>query len=144
MDDLLIAVAIGFVGGGLGAMLGVGGGAIFVPGLVILLSTEQATAQGISLVAIVATALVATTQHARKGNVAFGVAAWIVPAAIVFGAGGAAVATQLAPGTLRLIFGVVVLLVAARLVYTSLPRRGEAEALSSQGRGPDASDVEPE
>ena len=77
------------------------GGAIFVPGLVILIDTEQATAQGVSLIAIVATAIVATAQHARKGNVNFRAAAWIIPSAIAFGAGGAVVATQLDPDTLR-------------------------------------------
>jgi hypothetical protein len=126
VEDVLIAMAIGFVGGGLGAMLGIGGGAIFVPGLVILLGTEQATAQGVSLVAIVATAAVATTQHARNDNVDFRTAAWIIPAAIAFGAGGAAVATQLPQGTLRLIFGVLLLILAARLMYTSRPRRRRA------------------
>jgi uncharacterized membrane protein YfcA len=126
VEDLLIAVAIGFVGGGLGAMLGIGGGAIFVPGLVILLGTEQATAQGVSLIAIVATAIVATAQHARKGNVHFPTAAWIIPTAIVFGAGGAAVATQLSPGALRIVFGVLLLALSTRLMYTSLPRRRQA------------------
>ncbi len=123
MEDVVIAVAIGFVGGGLGAMLGIGGGAIFVPGLVILVDTEQATAQGVSLIAIVATAIVATVQHARKGNVSFRAAAWIIPAAIVFGAGGAAVATQLDTDTLRTIFGALLLILASRLMYSARPRR---------------------
>ena len=123
MEDVLIAVAIGFAGGGLGAMLGIGGGAIFVPGLVILIDTEQATAQGVSLIAIVATAIVATAQHARKGNVDFRAATWIIPSAITFGAGGAVVATQLDPDTLRTIFGVLLLVLASRLIYSARPRR---------------------
>ena len=53
MLDIGVGVVIGLLGGAAGGLLGIGGGAIFVPGIVILVGTDQILAQGVSLTAIV-------------------------------------------------------------------------------------------
>mgnify|MGYP000013408577 CR=1 FL=1 len=49
IHTLLILLAIGLSAGALGGILGIGGGLIMIPGLVLLLGLDQHTAIGTSL-----------------------------------------------------------------------------------------------
>ena len=87
-----------------------------VPAMVILLSVDQQVAQGTSLVVIVATAAAGTFANSRRGLVDLRLA-------VLLGAGGTAgtvvgalfALRVLDAQTLRRIFGVTLLLVAARM-----------------------------
>lgn len=68
MHDAEVAIALGFAGGLASGMLGIGGGALFVPGLVIFLDVAQVRAEATSLLAIVPVAIVGTWQQRRYGN----------------------------------------------------------------------------
>jgi uncharacterized membrane protein YfcA len=65
---ILGAIAIGFVAGVIAGMFGVGGGVVFVPGLVILLGLSQVDAEATSLLAIVPVALVGAYRQNGYGN----------------------------------------------------------------------------
>ena len=67
--DLLGALVIGFAGGVLGGMVGVGGGILFVPALVFFLGESQLEAEATSLLAIVAVAAVGAWRQHGYGNV---------------------------------------------------------------------------
>src|SRR3954453_1137493 len=67
--DVAAAVAIGFAAGVSSGMLGVGGGIIFVPGLVFVLDLSQLSAESTSLLAIIPVALVGAWRQHRYGNV---------------------------------------------------------------------------
>lgn len=62
-------IAIGFVAGIAAGLLGIGGGALFVPGLVLFLGLSQLDAQSTSLLAIVPVAAVGAARQRRYGNV---------------------------------------------------------------------------
>lgn len=62
------AIAMGFAAGLVAGMLGVGGGVVFVPGLVLFLGLTQLEAQSTSLVAIIPVALAGAVQQHRYGN----------------------------------------------------------------------------
>jgi uncharacterized membrane protein YfcA len=66
--DVTGLLAIGFCAGMLGGLVGVGGGVLFVPGLVIFLGLAQLEAQSTSLLAIVFVALVGAWRQGRYGN----------------------------------------------------------------------------
>ena len=117
--ELIGALLIGIAGGMAGGLLGIGGGTVFVPGLVLLLGIEQHTAQGISLIVIIPTALSATYANVRAGNVDGRVAAWVTPIALVFAVIAAQVAGSIDGDTLSRIFGAVVLYVGTRTLYGS-------------------------
>jgi len=68
VGDVLIALALGFAGGIASGMLGIGGGALFVPGLVIFLDVAQVRAEATSLLAIVPVAVVGAYRQHRYGN----------------------------------------------------------------------------
>lgn len=114
-----VGAAIGLAGGLSAGALGVGGGAIFVPGLVILLGTGQHDAQAASLNVIVFTAIVAGFTHYRHGSIDLGAAAWITPAAVPAGIAGATVADQLDGAVLQRIFAIVVLGVGTQMLVTA-------------------------
>jgi uncharacterized membrane protein YfcA len=67
--DYLLAAILGFAGGAVGGVLGVGGGIIFVPALVIFFDEPQLRAEATSLLAIVPVGLVGAWRQNRFGNV---------------------------------------------------------------------------
>jgi uncharacterized membrane protein YfcA len=82
--DIVITLALGLIAGLLSGMLGIGGGTIIIPGIVLLLGTEQHVAQGVSLTAMLLTALVGTFIHYRQGNVKLSMVLLIAPSAVAF------------------------------------------------------------
>ena len=63
------AALLGFAGGMVGGLLGVGGGILFVPALAIFLDEPQIRAEATSLLAIVPVAIAGAWRQHRFGNV---------------------------------------------------------------------------
>lgn len=127
MIESVVALVAGLVGGFAGGMLGVGGGVIYVPALVILLDVDQHAAQGASLVAIVPTALVGSIPHLRHGNVDQPLVAQIVPLAIVAGFVSGLLADSLDAATLQRIFGFVMAYLAVNIILGALRSPGQLQ-----------------
>ncbi len=68
-SELLGTLAVGFAAGVTSGLLGVGGGILFVPGLVFFLGLTQLHAEATSLVAVVPVALVGAWRQHGYGNV---------------------------------------------------------------------------
>jgi uncharacterized membrane protein YfcA len=66
--DLLGLLALGFVAGMAGGLLGVGGGMLFVPALVVFAHQSQLEAVATSLVAVVLVAVVGAWRQGDYGN----------------------------------------------------------------------------
>jgi uncharacterized membrane protein YfcA len=114
------AVALGTVAGILAGMFGVGGGILFVPTLIALgLSTHHAAAT--SLLAIVPTALVGVWRQRRYGNLRARAALVVGVASIAGVEAGVRIALALPEHTLRRLFGVLLIAVAAQLAYRVRP-----------------------
>ncbi|CAB4880735.1 MAG: TSUP family transporter [Actinobacteria bacterium] len=135
MNILWIIVA-GAAAGVLSGLFGVGGGAIFVPALVLLFGFEQTTAEGTSLLAMIPVAgLGAWVQH-KSGLVQVRSAATVGLVAGVGVAVGAVVANHLPETTLRRVFAVFLVIMAGQLLFRSHKKRVErlnAEAASGDG-----------
>ena len=67
--DLAGLVALGFAAGMAGGLLGVGGGVLFVPALVVFAHLSQLEAIATSLVAIVLVAVVGAVRQLEYGNI---------------------------------------------------------------------------
>jgi uncharacterized protein len=122
MVEIVIAIGLGFVAGVFAGLFGVGGGILFVPTLIIVFGLGQVEAQATSLLAILPTVAAGTWRQHRYGNVRWRVAAVIGATAIVGVELGVLTAKALPEQTLRRLFGVLVLAVAAQLVWRA--RRG--------------------
>ena len=119
--DIAIGIGIGLVAGTLAGVLGIGGGAILIPGMVVLMDVEQHTAQGVALAVIAATALLGAIIHYRQGNVRLGVVLWIAPVAILFSFLGGTVADWISGSLLRQILGVIIIAMGIYMVAGDLP-----------------------
>ena len=97
LQDLALLLAGAFTGF-LSGMMGVGGGTIMVPAMVLLLGMPQHTAQGTSLLA---------HTHLRLGNVDRDLALGLVPGVLVGTFLGGELAHVLPEGALRLVFAAV-------------------------------------
>jgi uncharacterized membrane protein YfcA len=111
------AVAIGLLAGALGGLFGVGGGIIFVPTLVLLLGLGQVEAEATSLLAILPVVAVGTWRQHGYGNVRWRVAGVVGLTAIAGVQLGVLTAKMLPEVTLRRLFAVLVLVVAAQLAW---------------------------
>jgi len=114
---IALVVVIGALGGVLAGLFGVGGGILFVPTLALVLGLTQLHAEASSLLAILPTAIVGTWRQRRYGNVDVRAAALIGVASIVGVQGGVIVAESLADGTLRRLFGLLLLATSGHLVW---------------------------
>ena len=110
------AIAMGALGGVLAGMLGVGGGVIFVPALVLLLDSSQLHAEATSLVAIIPVALVGAARQHRYGNVRVRDGLLVGALAAAGAAGGVALANAVPERALEIGFAVLLLATAAQLV----------------------------
>jgi uncharacterized protein len=115
-------IAIGFAGGVLAGLFGVGGGIVFVPTLTLVLGLSQLHAEASSLLAILPTAAVGTWRQQRFGNVDLRVAAVVGLGSIAGVQVGVVVAESLPGDVLRRLFGVLVLASAAQIAWRA--RRG--------------------
>ncbi|HEU4488752.1 MAG TPA: sulfite exporter TauE/SafE family protein [Actinomycetota bacterium] len=114
---------VGVVTGVLSSLLGVGGGIVMVPFMVLLLGLGQQIAEGTSLLVIIPTSVAGVLAHRQGGFVA-------LRTGLVVGAGGVAgsfLGARLAlitPGNLlQKAFGIVLALAGARLVRDGLKLR---------------------
>jgi len=112
-----IAIALGLAAGVLAGLFGVGGGILFVPALTIVLGVEQHSAQGTSLLAIIPTVVVGTWRQQRYGNVRWRPAITLGVAGVAGVVAGGFLAESLSGGVLKRLFGVLLLLTAAQLVW---------------------------
>jgi uncharacterized membrane protein YfcA len=117
------AIAIGLAAGIVAGLLGVGGGVLFVPALVILLGLDQHQAEATSLLAIVPVAIVGTYTQDRYGNVRRSDALLLGVLSLAGAAAGVVLANALSGTVLRDAFAVLLMLVAAQLVRRALSQR---------------------
>jgi uncharacterized membrane protein YfcA len=114
------AIAIGAAAGVIAGMLGVGGGVLFVPGLVFLVGLGQHEAEATSLLAIIPVAIVGSYQQDRYGNVRRRDAPLSGLTSIAGAAAGVALANAVSGAVLRDAFALFMVLVAAQLVRRAL------------------------
>ncbi|MEM2007240.1 MAG: sulfite exporter TauE/SafE family protein [Sulfolobales archaeon] len=110
----LLAPMIGLLAGTLGSMFGLGGGFLMVP-LLNIAGVSMKIAVGTSATAIFFNAISATIAYARYGYIAYRAGLLISITATVSAYLGALLTRYIDVDTLRIIFGVVLLLVATRV-----------------------------
>lgn len=120
--SIVATIGIGLLAGLFAGMLGIGGGFLFVPGMVLLLSVDQHTAQGVSLAVITMTALVGAITHYRQRSLRISVVLWIAPAAALFGFLGSMVADTIDASSLRRIFGIMSIAMGLFMLAGNWPR----------------------
>jgi len=125
---IALALLLGLCAGMLAGLFGVGGGILFVPTLVGL-GLGQLDAEATSLLAILPTVAAGTWRQRHYGNVRWRGALVVGLASIAGVEGGVQIATAISEGTLRRLFALLLLGVAAQLAWRA--RRPTPYASSS-------------
>jgi len=126
MEEVVVALALGFAAGVLAGLFGVGGGILFVPTLALALGLDQLHAQATFLAAMLPVVAVGTWRQRRYGNVRLRLALVLGLAGAVGVVAGGFLAESLSDAVLERTFGVLLLLVAAQLVWRALRPVGAA------------------
>ena len=107
--------AVGLAAGVISGLLGVGGGVLFVPGLVIVVGLHQVDAEATSLLAIIPVAALGAWRQRVYGNVRLADGLLIGVLSALGAVGGVALANVLSGRVLRDGFALLLLFVAAHL-----------------------------
>jgi uncharacterized protein len=122
------AIAIGFVAGMIAGMFGVGGGVVFVPGLVILLGLNQVDAEATSLLAIVPVAIVGAYRQSGYGNLRLRDGLAVGALAVPFAALGVVIVNAVPERAIELAFAALIVYVAIGLLRANPDERPTSRA----------------
>ncbi|HEY6761753.1 MAG TPA: sulfite exporter TauE/SafE family protein [Baekduia sp.] len=125
------AIAVGFVAGVVAGMLGVGGGILFVPGLVLFLNLPQVDAEATSLLAIIPVALVGAANQRRYGNLRTREALLLGLLAIPGAIGGVAIVNAIPQRATEILFALLLLYVASRMARDAISTKSSREGAES-------------
>jgi uncharacterized membrane protein YfcA len=116
---LLILIVIGIISGFMAGMLGIGGAIIMIPALVFFLGITQQTAQGTSLaVMLPPIGILAAYNYYKAGQVNIKFALILAAFFLVGSYFGSKMALDIPQAMLKKIFGVLLLLVAAKMLLS--------------------------
>jgi uncharacterized membrane protein YfcA len=105
--SIIIYLTIGFVTGFVSGMMGVGGGGVMVPLMVVLGGIGQHTAQGTSLLAMIPASISGASTHYKLGNVRLDIAWGLVIGSLVGAYFGATAANHLSEFHLKIAFAAI-------------------------------------
>jgi uncharacterized membrane protein YfcA len=131
-------IVIGVCAGVIAGLLGVGGGVLFVPGLVIFMNLGQHQAEATSLLAIIPVAIVGTFKQDGYGNVRRHDALLMGLLSVVGAAAGVALANALSGTVLRVGFALLMVLVAIQLVRKAMSEDQGDETANGGAARPNA------
>ena len=118
MSNVSLYLLLGLIAGILSGLIGIGGGIIIVPALVLLFGLSQHQAQGTTLALLVPPiGILAAWTYYRQGAVDLRIAAFVALGFFVGGLLGARLATGLSNVVLEKIFGVSLLLIALKMIF---------------------------
>ncbi|WOQ70166.1 sulfite exporter TauE/SafE family protein [Microbacterium limosum] len=118
-------VGLGLVTGVLSGLLGVGGGIVVVPALMLLFGTSDLIARGTSLLMMIPTAVSGTIGNIRRGNVSLLGAAIVGLSACTTTALGAWIAKSIDPFTGNVVFAVFLAFIGGQLVWRAARGRSK-------------------
>lgn len=117
LSHLIILIIAGLLAGFAGGIMGVGGGIVMIPALVFIMGMNQHDAQGTALATMLAPiGIFAVINYYRAGHVNFRYALVLMLAFLAGSWFGSKLAIDLPAKTLKQIFGVLLLLVGAKMI----------------------------
>lgn len=118
MNNPLVLIAFGVIVGIFSGVMGLGGGSVMIPVMVLAFGMTQQQAHGTSLaVMIPPVALPAVIEYWRHGNVDIRVAAWMALGVLLGSFFGALVANSIPKESLKLVFGFLLIYVAGYTIF---------------------------
>jgi uncharacterized membrane protein YfcA len=118
IQTLLLLAIIGLAAGILSGMIGIGGGIIIVPALVLILGFTQQQAQGTSLgLLLLPVGILAVLNYYKQGYIDVKVVAIMSVTFILGGWLGSKLSLSLPQETVKKVFAAVLLLIAGKMLF---------------------------
>lgn len=119
METIIYLILIGIAAGFLGGMVGIGGGLIIVPALVLLLGISQHNAQGISLTMMLfPVGILGVMNYYKRGYVDFRYSALIAVGFLLGSYIGSKFSLSLPEDTVKKVFAIIMIILAVRMLLT--------------------------
>jgi uncharacterized membrane protein YfcA len=116
-------VAFGLFVGIFSGLMGLGGGAVIIPVLVLLFDFQQSAAHGTSLAMILSpTQLPAILNYHRNGLIDWRLVMWVLPGMLSGSYLGSLIATNIPQNALKLTFGMLLIYVAGYTIFGIMGR----------------------
>ncbi len=125
-------IVVGVASGILAGLLGVGGGIIMVPAMVVLYGIPGAVAKGTSLFVILPTSIMGTWRNRKKANADLRVAAAVGVAGVVSSFPAGLIAARMDETLSSVLFAVLLLFVAARMLWQLWRTRREVPSPAAE------------
>jgi uncharacterized membrane protein YfcA len=126
---IIILILIGLAAGVLSGLVGVGGGILMVPALVLILGFTQKQAQGTSLgIMLLPVGILAVIQYYKQGYVNFQMVFIIAAAFVLGGFLGSKIALNISDEKMKKVFGVILLLVSLKMLFFDSSAKKPTEA----------------
>lgn len=115
---IILLILIGLAAGFLSGLIGVGGGIIIVPALVILLGFSQKLAQGTSLgILLLPVGILAVLQYYKQGYLNINYVAIVSITFVLGGFLGSKLALSLSDEKMKKIFAVIMMIIAVKMLF---------------------------
>lgn len=114
--NFTLLLVIGLVTGLVNGLLGIGGGTIIIPAMVMLMGITQHQAHGTSLAIILPTTIVSSIVYGLHHSLDFKVSLQVISGGIIGGYIGAKVMNKIPARQLRRFFGLFMLLAGLRMI----------------------------
>ena len=119
VNDIILLLVIGLLGGLVAGTLGVGGGIVVVPALVFVMGFSQHEAQGTSIMVLLApTGIAAAYEYHKKGFIDMKVAGILIITFVIGSYLGSLISFELPERDLRRIFGVLMIIAAIKMIFS--------------------------
>lgn len=117
-QTILLLLVVGLLSGMLSGLIGVGGGIIIVPALILLLGYSQQQAQGASLgLLLLPVGILAVYNYYKKGFIDVKVVLILSVAFIVGGWLGSKIALNISQTALKRVFAVILVVIATKMIF---------------------------
>jgi uncharacterized protein len=118
MGNIVLYILLGLLAGTLSGLIGIGGGIIIVPALVILFGLTQHQAQGTTLALMIPPiGILAAWTYYKQGNVDIKIAVLIAAGFFIGSLLGAKISIGLPDAVLQRVFGAALLLISLKMIF---------------------------
>jgi uncharacterized protein len=131
---IIMLIIVGLAAGILSGLIGIGGGIIIVPALVLVVGFSQKEAQGTSLgILLLPVGILAVIQYYKQGYVNLGYVAIIALTFVIGGYLGSKLALSMDEGKVKKIFAVTMMVIAIKMLFfdNSKPKKLDTSGIST-------------
>lgn len=128
IQTVIILITLGLAAGILSGLVGVGGGIIIVPTLVLLLGFSQKQAQGTSLaILLLPVGIIAVSEYYRGGYINIKYALIMAATFVVGSYFGSKLAISIPDDKLKKIFAIVLMLLSLKMLFLDKSKKANTE-----------------